>query len=82
LTGCVLEKLQAILSINEEDGLNMIPIYPRDMVQLSLDPQADASFVVELADLYFKKKVYVYGLQSICYTTDYSCCCRKQHINI
>jgi hypothetical protein len=72
-----------ILAINEEEGLNTIHLYPKDLVQLGLDPQADVGFVKELAELYFKKRVQVHGLTNLAYITStsiccYCCCCPRQ----
>jgi hypothetical protein len=77
-----------ILSINEEEGLSTVHLYPKDMVQLGLDPQTDVAFVKELAELYFKKHVKVHGLTNLAYITStsaccYCCCCpRQQRIQI
>ncbi|KAK4520755.1 uncharacterized protein ATC70_006635 [Mucor velutinosus] len=75
LTSFLLEKLHSILTVNEEDGLALIPIYPRDMVHMGLDPQADAAFVTELAQLYFKKRVQVFGWNHVGYISQCSACC-------
>jgi len=85
LTSFLLEKLQSILAVNEEDGLDLIPISPKDMVHMGLDPQADAAFVTELAQLYFKKRVQVFGWNHVGYISQCSACCchcRKQSIRI
>ncbi|KAI8090248.1 uncharacterized protein B0P05DRAFT_530004 [Gilbertella persicaria] len=77
LTGCMLYKLQSILSLRQEERIHTIHLYPKDMVQLGLDPQCDIDFVVELANLYFKKQVFVHGLHnSIGYVNDSLCCCK------
>ncbi|GAN00971.1 sphingosine kinase [Mucor ambiguus] len=75
LTSLLLEKLQSILTVNEEDGLALIPIYPKDMVHMGLDPQADVAFVTDLAQLYFKKRVQVFGLSHVGYISQCSACC-------
>ncbi|KAL7314855.1 hypothetical protein PS15m_006370 [Mucor circinelloides] len=85
LTSFLLEKLQSILAVNEEDGLDLISISPKDMVHMGLDPQADAAFVTELAQLYFKKRVQVFGWNHVGYISQCSACCchcRKQSIRI
>ncbi|KAI9485899.1 MAG: hypothetical protein EXX96DRAFT_24410 [Benjaminiella poitrasii] len=71
----LLSKLQSILSMREENEANnhLIMLYPKDMIQLGLDPQHDASFIIELSQLYFKKRVQVFGWRHLCYTR--SCCC-------
>ncbi|CEP18010.1 hypothetical protein [Parasitella parasitica] len=82
LTYFLLEKLESILSINEENGLTLIPIYPKDMVHMGLDPQADAAFVTELAQLYFKKRVQVYGWNHVGHISQCLNCCRKPSVHI
>lgn len=73
----LLAKLQLILDINEEEGRDAVHLYPKDLVQLGLDPQADVAFVKELAELYFKKRVLVNGLTDLAYisSTSVRCCC-------
>lgn len=79
----MLEKLQSILSVNEEDGLGLVPIYPKDMVHMGLDPQADAAFVTELAQLYFKKRVQVFSWKHVGHISQCSnCCYSKRSIHI
>ncbi|KAI8643641.1 hypothetical protein BD408DRAFT_481947 [Parasitella parasitica] len=81
LTCFLLEKLQSILSINQEDRLALVPIYPKDMVHMGLDPQADAAFVTELAQLYFKKRVQVFGWNHVGHISQCLSCCRKPTIH-
>ncbi|KAI8981001.1 hypothetical protein BDB01DRAFT_851416 [Pilobolus umbonatus] len=69
----VLDTLRTVLSINEEEGTNVIQIYPEDMVKLGLDPFGDIDFVKELAFIYFKKHVQV-----TCCSLSSLCCCRKR----
>jgi hypothetical protein len=76
--------LQTILSINEEDGCNIISLYPKDLVQLGLDPQTDVDFVTELAQLYFRKRVQVHGIHNFqaCMSSSsfMCCCCRRKKV--
>ncbi|KAI8388743.1 uncharacterized protein BYT42DRAFT_561070 [Radiomyces spectabilis] len=61
LSSRLLSLLHDILQANEEESIDMIIIYPRDMVQLGLDPSADAQFIQEVSQLYFSKQVCVAG---------------------
>lgn len=80
MTYYLLSTLQTILSINEEEGCNILSLYPKDLVQLGLDPQTDVDFVTELAQLYFKKRVQVHGIHNLqaCLSSSSAaaaCCC-------
>ncbi|KAI9245198.1 hypothetical protein EDC94DRAFT_530380, partial [Helicostylum pulchrum] len=75
LTYYLLSTLKTILSMNEEDGCDIIHLYPKDMVQLGLDPLADIAFITELSKLYFRKRVLVRGIHNpqACMSL---CCCQ------
>lgn len=77
MTYYLLFTLQTILSLNEEDGCPVINLYPKDIVQLGLDPQADVEFITEIASLYFKKRIQVNGIHNpqACLSL---CCCKTK----
>ena len=64
LTHYLLYTLQTILSINEEEGCPVIHLYPKDIVQLGLDPRADVDFITEIAFIYFRKRIQVNALHN------------------
>ncbi|OBZ89920.1 Protein LCHN [Choanephora cucurbitarum] len=82
LTECLLTKLKSIIETRQE-GETTIHLYPKDMVQLGLDPQLDIDFLTELSLLYFNQPVYIHGLHnSIGHLSDTLCGCCKQQIRI
>lgn len=56
--------METIISLNEEDGCAIVNLYPKDIVQLGLDPQADVDFIKQVAALYFKKTIQVNGIHN------------------
>ncbi|CEI89606.1 hypothetical protein RMCBS344292_03957 [Rhizopus microsporus] len=67
LTFFLLLTLQDIISTNERDDITIL--WPKDMVELGLDPLKDTEFVIELARLYFNKEIQVRGIP------DWHACC-------
>lgn len=70
--------MQTILSVNEEEGCDIIHLYPKDIVQLGLDPQTDVEFITELTQLYFRRQIIVRGIHNPQACMTLFCCCQTK----